>query len=141
MQIRQKFWLIKNFMRMTRGIKLSLPDLENKVLQKDNWYVDDQMKHQLEPPGARFELEKRWKNFEKQLRHLPKLKENKKEKLKILDAGCGDGINLLFLKKFFKKRKIPIELIGCDYNPLRISRATKIEKIKIIKADLTSLPF
>lgn len=128
-------------MRKTRGIELRLPDLENKVLQKDNWYVDDQMKHQLGAPGARFELEKRWKNFEKQLCHLPKLNENKKDKLKILDAGCGDGINLLFLKEFFKKRKISVELIGCDYNPLRISRANKIEKIKIIKADLTSLPF
>lgn len=55
--------------------------------------------------------------------------------MKILDAGCGDGVNLKVLTK------IPhAEIYGIDYNPLRVERVRKtFPQARIIQADLTKL--
>lgn len=53
-------------------------------------------------------------------------------KLSILDAGCGDGLNLEMLSR------IPfLEVYGCDYNPRRVEVASKrFPNCTVFKADL-----
>jgi SAM-dependent methyltransferase len=43
------------------------------------------------------------------------------ERLRIVEAGCGDGVNL------YRLRDVPdADLWGCDYNPLRLERARQL---------------
>lgn len=61
--------------------------------------------------------------------------------IKVLDAGCGDGINGAVLKRLFAQRAVNCEIVGCDYNPIRLSRAQSQEYERIVQADLLQLPF
>jgi len=56
----------------------------------------------------------------------------KKKNLRILDAGCGTGAALLYLKNFGKT-------IGIDISPEALKYARKIGRVK--KGDISALPF
>lgn len=56
-------------------------------------------------------------------------------KAKVLDAGCGDGVNLKILASIEG-----IELNGLDYNPLRVKRAKELfPEVNVYQADLLSV--
>jgi SAM-dependent methyltransferase len=40
-----------------------------------------------------------------------------KRPIRIVDLGCGGGDGLRYLARFFRNRKIPVELLGIDGNP------------------------
>ncbi|MBU4185277.1 MAG: class I SAM-dependent methyltransferase, partial [Proteobacteria bacterium] len=63
-------------------------------------------------------------------------------KIRVLDAGCGDGNNLFGLKKIAKKLNLELSLFAIDYNPLRIKRVVgnKLSE-NICCASLLQLPF
>ena len=55
--------------------------------------------------------------------------------LKILDAGCGDGVNLKMLSGLPN-----VALSGVDYNPLRVERAQQaFPQARVSQGDLTNL--
>ncbi len=57
--------------------------------------------------------------------------------LRVLDAGCGDGIQLQGLIQMER-----LEIWGIDYNPIRTERVKqKFENVKIICGDLLCMPF
>lgn len=59
-----------------------------------------------------------------------------KNKIKILELGCGNGINLSYLKNIFKKNNY----YGIDYSEKMISSAVKSNKnIVFTKGDITKL--
>lgn len=60
--------------------------------------------------------------------------------IKVLDAGCGDGINGSVLKKLLSERVVNCDIIGCDYNSLRVERARSQGYERIVQADLLQLP-
>ena len=61
--------------------------------------------------------------------------------IKVFDAGCGDGINGSVLKKLLSERVVNCDIIGCDYNSLRVERARSQGYERIVQADLLQLPF
>ena len=62
--------------------------------------------------------------------------------LRILDAGCGDGINLIWLEKTCTRLQLTFELTGMDYNTLRLERASaNVPKARIVATALDATPF
>jgi 2-polyprenyl-3-methyl-5-hydroxy-6-metoxy-1,4-benzoquinol methylase len=95
-----------------------MPSDVRKAIEKENpWYVQEQLTS-VENPHQKKIIKQRWAFF-------TKIIEQQKTRrpgvvLQVLDAGCGDGVNLMFLKS------IPgLRLFACDYNPLRTERASR----------------
>lgn len=109
---------------------------EQMESEKKDWYTADQEKSYFKGP-YRFHLEKR-KNYVKNLLdNFPKLK---RKGLKLLDLGCGDGVNLKWLSSYSSN------IYGADYNLLRLKRARKLlENIhpntKLFLVDIYKIPF
>ena len=115
--------------------------VEKEIENKNHWYIDDQYLNQLGTSGPKSELEKRWQNFYLKLTDWWENQNQKTRQTRVLDAGCGDGINLSVLETFFAKKRMSISLTACDYNPLRLSRLKKARGIKVVEASLLNLPF
>ena len=114
-------------------------EINNKKLLK-NWYLDDQ-KIQLDHPYFRENLLNRWKNFGTLLEiFLAKFKTLPK-KINILDAGCGNGNSIIFLKNFFNHKQIDTNIIAIDYNISRIKTIPAQKQLKIELGDLNELKY
>jgi len=105
------------------------------------WYVADQHRSQLGSRGRRRVIEFRWRRFGEMMaawygarRHTGTVT--------VLDAGCGDGINLLGLRQIAGRHHLPMRLVGVDYNPVRITRARAIDgDVHLQRGTLYDLPF
>jgi SAM-dependent methyltransferase len=67
-----------------------------------------------------------------------KAKEGNKEKLSVLEIGCGGGDNLRVIKKYCEKRNIAVQLAGVDINLhcIEFARSRKENKgIEFIASD------
>lgn len=120
------------------GNNVAQPNKNNDVLkqiQKGNsWYVGSQLK-QITNKATKEVIYRRWRFIISSLEEF--IKEGKNKKLKILDAGCGDGINLHVLVD------IPdVEFYGIDYNALRLARVKeKFPEVKVLEGNLVSMNF
>lgn len=100
------------------------------------WFTDNQIERQLKNPVYRITIEKRWKIFEEILLHN-NIKE--KQSISVLDAGVGDGINLVFLNRILSKYTKNNKIFACDFSSLRIRRAKKFKFVSNFKiVDLKS---
>ena len=108
----------------------------------NRWYVDDQFQVQMGHPGSREVIQNRWRIFEDAIEQWLKDQRRDVKPLRFLDAGCGDGINLLGLAQIAGHLGIEPEIYGVDYNYLRVDRARKISGVHdAIQARLDELPF
>ena len=102
-------------------------DIGRIAEQRRHWYREEHFAGQLGNPSARAVVEGRWRFFSAEIRHWlatgAGTSEAGRKPLRVLDAGCGDGINLVGLTRIFEELDQPIELTGFDYNELRIERA------------------
>lgn len=113
--------------------------VKQKILSNDSWYVDDQFAVQLGNPGSNLLIQNRWRFFEQALRDYVTFTQTP---VRILDAGCGDGINLFGIKGMLERNSWKAFLYGTDYNPLRVERVIKvIPGCDVQEANLLSLPF
>jgi len=119
-------------------------DPRQQIAQKNSWYIDDQFAKQHDRPGSRAVIEGRWRVFEKaicdffQTSNLP----SSDDSARILDAGCGDGINLFGLNNIISTNKWNAKIYGVDYNPLRLERASKFPFVEEInQSPLDNLPY
>ena len=119
-------------------------EAHQQIAQKNSWYIDDQFARQYERPGTRAVIEGRWRVFENviydffQAGNLPSADNS----ARILDAGCGDGINLFGLNKITSSNKWDAIIYGVDYNPLRLERASKFPFVEEInQSPLDNLPY
>ena len=106
--------------------------IKKKVESKDPWYTTDQIQSSLYIFMKRV-VEGRQRFFSQVIsEHL-----KNKSRPVILDAGCGDGVNLILLNNFKGA-----DVYGMDYNPLRTTRAkTQLQDLSIFRGDLLVLPF
>lgn len=106
--------------------------LADKIKNGNEWYVYEQLLS-LNNPRQKRVIGNRWNFFDKVL--ASKHAESGGHKLKLLDAGCGDGINLTyFVSKDF------LEVHACDYNPLRVERVREnFTGLQVSEQDLTKL--
>ncbi|MBT5470902.1 MAG: methyltransferase domain-containing protein [Nitrospina sp.] len=119
-------------------------DPHQQIYQQNPWYTDDQFAKQYERPGTRAIIEGRWRVFEKAINDFFKTnnKPYKDNPSRILDAGCGDGINLLGLNNMIRAQNWNALLYGTDYNPLRLERASMFSFVEEIKqSPLDNLPY
>jgi len=115
-----------------------------QVAQGNLWYTDNQFESQLHQPGTRAVVENRWSFFGEALGQFiaERRAGSNTRPLRLLDAGCGDGINLYGLSSRAHQEGWPLCLTGVDYNFLRVARAARIEGIEgVAHADLMRLPF
>jgi 2-polyprenyl-3-methyl-5-hydroxy-6-metoxy-1,4-benzoquinol methylase len=104
--------------------------IENKINEKDQWYVADQIncsasKSQKRTIAGRIEF------------ILNTISMYAVKEPIILDAGCGDGVNLHILGGIEGAK-----VFGLDYNPLRVSRAKENwQNAFVTRGDLCSLCF
>ncbi len=119
-------------------------DPQDQVSTGNAWYTDDQFEKQYSRPGPRAVIENRWRIFETEiaeyLSHIDS--QNSPEPVRILDAGCGDGINLLGLNNMIQAKRWNMRIYGADYNALRVDRASKLPFVAEVKVSpLDSLPY
>jgi len=115
------------------------PDAE--IAAGNPWYLADQFRSQLGTRGRRRVIEDRWRLFGMMLRDW-RARHRHTGVLTVLDAGCGDGINLLGLRGLMTAERLPMRLFAIDYNPLRLARARGVEpRAWLQQASLYRLPF
>jgi 2-polyprenyl-3-methyl-5-hydroxy-6-metoxy-1,4-benzoquinol methylase len=108
-----------------------LPNME--ISRNNLWYTNDQFE------AAEKFVERSIQNryhfvFDSIGRYLNVCK---RRPLRVLDAGCGDGVQLQGLRQMAE-----LEIWGIDYNPIRTRRARqKFQGVDIICGDLLHIPF
>jgi len=126
-------------------------ELENKsknpkerIAKGDAWYTDDQLAIQLGQSGPRAVVEGRLRIFRTAISNWLLNSGKQREGLRFLDAGCGDGINLMGLSSIMAGMGIEPgrSLFGVDYNVARIFKARKMPGVAgVFSGSLLSLPF
>lgn len=120
-------------------------DPVEQVSAGNTWYSDDQFKKQYDRPGPRAVIEDRWRVFEAALAAFFQRNayfNNPEVPARILDAGCGDGINLFGLSNMARSNRWNAMIYGVDYNELRIGRASKLPLIADVRvSSLEALPY
>ena len=120
-------------------MKQHRPDAE--IAAGNPWYVADQFGSQLGTRGRRRVIEDRWRVFGRMLRDW-RARHGHTGVLTVLDAGCGDGINLVGLREVAAQLNLQIDLYGLDYNPLRLARARNVDAdTRLQRGSLYFLPF
>jgi 2-polyprenyl-3-methyl-5-hydroxy-6-metoxy-1,4-benzoquinol methylase len=115
-----------------------------QISANNPWYIDEQFASQYNRPGPRAVIENRWSIFQKGLEEFSLIKNRKHSTspTRILDAGCGDGINLFGLNKISQTLSLEAQIYGVDYNPLRLERASKFSFVEeITQSPLDDLPY
>lgn len=119
-------------------------DPQDQVSAGNAWYTDDQFEKQYNRPGPRAVIENRWAIFENAIAGFMSgcNPVAATDPVRILDAGCGDGINLYGLSNIVQARGWNAEIFGADYNALRVDRASKLPFVAEVRASpLHSLPY
>ena len=112
-----------------------------EIAAGNQWYVADQFRSQLGSRGRRRVIEHRWhvfgvfvRDWRERCRHSGHLN--------ILDAGCGDGINLIGLDQLTAGQSLRASICAVDYNPLRLARARRVAATaRLQQGSLYDLPF
>lgn len=116
----------------------------DEVISGNPWYTEDQFAKQYQRPGPRAVIENRWIVFEEAIASYIESsgRGSAQDAIQILDAGCGDGINLFGMSKMIRKKGWNASLNGVDYNELRVGRASTIPFVKeIVVSPLEALTF
>jgi len=116
-------------------------DPQSQISAGNRWYVADQFHAQLGTDGRRRVIENRWRVFGEMIREWRR-RQHASTVLNVLDAGCGDGINLVGLRRIEGDEHLVMNVFGVDYNPLRLGRAEKAEPTaRLHLASLDQLPY
>lgn len=113
-------------------------DPQTEILAANPWYVEDQFGVQLGASASRAVVENRWRVFAAAIDDWQT--RWGAPPARILDAGCGDGINLAFLTRFCAERRWPTTIVGADYNMLRVGRAQSLVR-GLVRASVVDLAF
>lgn len=117
---------------LVRSWEALAAELENARAVRPQWYRDEQPPEEASP--WRHHLRKRRRLVQRALaRHLARKSTPAVERL--LDLGCGDGRNLMWLSRFAACS------YGSDYNLVRLVRAKKLNpSATIFAADVLDFP-
>ena len=104
----------------------------------ENWYTDNQFA-QLDELSTRDTIECRWRIFKEALAPVAQRTSNP---VRILDAGCGDGVNLLGIHEIVRRLGIEAEFSACDYSSLRVERLARLGIASVVEqCPLHKMPF
>ncbi|HYM30271.1 MAG TPA: class I SAM-dependent methyltransferase [Candidatus Cybelea sp.] len=106
-----------------------------------HWHEAEHFAAQLSTPGGRALIDGRWRVFRSALERWLR-RRSPSGPVRVLDAGCGDGINLAGLRDIFAALNVEAEICGLDFNPLRLDRARAQSGIAgLLQGSVTALPF
>ena len=115
-------------------------DPSRQIARGNPWYTVDQFAAHFGNASYRAGVERRWDVTERLAAEW--IEQAGTKSFTILDAGCGDGINLLGLLNAIRSRGWGARLHGLDYNPLRLERAKSLSgEVRLQRASLLELPF
>ncbi|HID75385.1 MAG TPA: class I SAM-dependent methyltransferase [Planctomycetaceae bacterium] len=105
--------------------------VRGEILQRNPWYVGSQFEW-AERPEVRRIYEKRYEFIAV---CIERARARRGAQLRVLDAGCGDGYWL------WRLERLPgLELVGVDYNPVRVQRARSVTcRARVVQSDLAWL--
>jgi SAM-dependent methyltransferase len=105
-------------------------------------YTDDQFERQLGNEAHAAVIRRRWRIFAAAL-HQFNGTADPTRRLRLLDAGCGDGINLIGLRLILAELNRPLALVAIDNSPVRVERAKTAERAagSIALGSVSALPF
>jgi SAM-dependent methyltransferase len=109
-----------------------------EIAADNPWYVEDQFAVQLGSPAFRAVVENRWRIFSAAIDDW--IRAAGAPPARLLDAGCGDGINLSYFARLGRERRWSTRLVGADYSPLRVDRARAVDA-SLIRTSVTALGF
>lgn len=115
------------------------------VAARNPWYLGDQWKDTWECPSYKGIILDRWECWRRCVAQwLPgylNAKGADQRPLRVLDAGCGDGVNLSGLRQIFTDLAgTHCTFTGMDYNLLRLERASaRYADVELTEGDLTRL--
>lgn len=115
---------------------MSSDQLEKRLGDNDPWYTDPQLET-LNISGMARGIRRRWGFFHGVLSSMQERRAagGNDAALEILDAGCGDGVNLTFLSKLSGVR-----ITAYEYNPVRVARVEEnFPQVEARQVDLTRL--
>ncbi|PIU41074.1 MAG: hypothetical protein COS99_06980 [Candidatus Omnitrophica bacterium CG07_land_8_20_14_0_80_42_15] len=118
-------------------------DPASEIKLNNKWYIDGHF-CQLEDRASAGVILKRWRNFENALNLwlIDDKTNHNNQRINILDAGCGDGVNLIFFDSFIKRSSLDAVLFGTDYNLLRLKRAKdKFAGVRFVNSLIKDSPF
>jgi SAM-dependent methyltransferase len=113
-------------------------DPQAEIAARNPWYVEDQFRIQLGSPALRAVVEGRWRLFTSAIDDW--MRSGAPAPSRILDAGCGDGINLSFFARLASARGWSSRIVGADYSPLRLARAGAYGAF-LMRTSISALPF
>lgn len=119
-------------------------DPYKETLSGNPWYISDQFAEQLNNFSSGMVIRNRWNIWRKLIEqwwagHKCELNGNA---VNVLDAGCGDGINLMGILNILDGLKLRFSMEGMDYNQLRVEKArVRFPDISITQGDLLNIPF
>jgi 2-polyprenyl-3-methyl-5-hydroxy-6-metoxy-1,4-benzoquinol methylase len=115
-------------------------EAQGEISAGNPWYVEDQFRVQLGSAASRAVVENRWSVFARAIDEWSRLHGGAAPS-RILDAGCGDGINLMFLSRMRTERQWRTTIVGTDYSSLRVSRARTHDASRLVRACVVELGF
>lgn len=100
------------------------------------WYQDDQFENQFSTEYQKEHIEMIWSTFKTIIiNHGFK----NAKKIKVLDFGCGDGINIFGIKKILDSLGYSYEIMGVDFNDDRLKKVTnRFPEISVGKFDIVN---
>lgn len=109
---------------------------------QENWYMDDQFIRQFGDGSPQKEVVlERWRVYDAAIQEYLSGKIFSRA-FRILDAGCGDGLNLVGLEKIFSNLGQVVELHGIDLSHLRVDRVVqRLKNVKTLVASVDALPY
>lgn len=90
-------------------------------LRKKFWYEDGKFENQYYSYPKNLIIENGWSIFKKIIIDH----KFKKDRISILDSGCGDGMNTLGRKKILYSLNIQYSIDAADFNPNRLNKVKK----------------
>jgi len=108
----------------------------------EHWYIDDQFERQLGSPAQAAIIRRRWDAFASALRSFSGARADGLP-LRVLDAGCGDGINLVGLRQVLADLGLRAQLVATDMSPVRVNRVVEAGRApgRVALGSVTALPF
>lgn len=113
---------------------------DHEVAAGNPWYTDDQFLNQLTNPAGGHVVRGRWVVFEAAIKDWVSRTKLKGSVVRVLDLGCGDGINLLALRQICENLGLDFQLFGADYSTLRLRRAERLNVDGLFLGSVSNLP-
>ena len=108
---------------------------------EEHWYTDDQFERQLRKPADAAIIHRRWNAFETAIRDF--VDRDGTRPIRVLDAGCGDGINIVGLRRIADELHLSSTLFALDISTIRVGRTRALDDAggHLALASVMAMPF